>query len=70
MSKLVVGFAMRKCKRAANTQEKTTPGLEIPGGKSSKPSGFDEEVQADPVVIIVDSLKQVLEAPSAVRGAA
>ena len=70
MSKLVVGFAMRKCKRAANTQKKTTPGLEVLGGKSSKPSGFDEKVQADLVVIIVDLLKQVLEAPSAVRGAA
>ena len=69
MSGLVAGFAMRMRKRAANTQEGTTLGLEVPGGKRFKPSRFDEEVQADPTVITVDSPERVLEAPSAVRGA-
>ena len=69
MSGLVAGFTMRMCKRAANAQEGTTLGLEVLGGKRSRPSRFDEEVQADPAVIIVDSSERVLEAPSAVGGA-
>ena len=55
MSGLVTGFAMSRRKRAANAQEETTLGLKVLGGKRSKPSRFDEEVQADPMVITMDS---------------
>ena len=44
MSGLVVGFAMQMRKRAANAQ-----------GENEKCSRLDEEVQADPVVITLDS---------------
>ena len=70
MSSLITGFAMRMRKRAANTQERTTSGLEVPGDKRSKLSRFDEEVQVDLAVIAVDSPERVLEASSAVEGAA
>ena len=69
MSNLVAGFAMRMHKRPTKAQEGTTPCLEVPGGKRSRPSRFDEEVQVDMAMITVDSLEQVLEAPSAVGGA-
>ena len=52
---LVARFSMRRRKRAANVQEETTLGLEVPGSKRSKPSRFDEEVQAGPTVITMDS---------------
>ena len=67
---LVVRFAMWVCKRAAHAQEETTPGLKFSSGKCSRLSRLDEEVQVDPVVITVDSLEGVLEAPSAVEGVA
>ena len=54
MSSLVPGFAMRMRKRANNAQKETTPGLEVSGDKHSRSSRFNEEVQADPVVITVD----------------
>ena len=44
MSGLVAGFATRMCKRAANAQKGTTPGLEVPSCKRSRASRFDEEV--------------------------
>ena len=68
MSGLVSGFAIRMHKRATNSQEGTTPGLEVPSDKRSMPSRSDEEVQADLVVIVVDSLERILEAPFAVEG--
>ena len=58
---------MQMHKLVSNTQEETTLGLEVPGGKCSKPSGLDE-VQADLTVITVDYPEQVLEASSAIRG--
>ena len=70
MSGLVTRLAMRMPKRAANAQEGTTPRLEVLGGKHSKPSRFNEEVQADPMVITIDSLERVLEAHFVVRGTA
>ena len=57
-------------KRSANAQEGTTLGLEVSGDKHSRPSRFDEEVQADLVVIDVDLSERVLKAPSVVGGAA
>ena len=69
MSGLFVRFATRMHKRAANTQERTTPDLEVPGDKRLRPSRFEEEVQADPVMITMDSPEQVLEAPSTVQDA-
>ena len=45
MSNLVVGFASWMCKRATSTQEETTPGSEVPGDKSPKRLGLDEDVQ-------------------------
>ena len=57
MSSLIVGFAIRIRKRAANAREGTTPGLEVQGHKRSRPSRSDEEVQADPAVIAMDSLE-------------
>ena len=70
MSSLIVGFTMRMHKRASNAQEETTLSPKVPSNKRSRPSRFDEEVQADPVVIVVDSPEQVLKTPSAVGGAA
>ena len=69
MSGLVVGFAIQIRKRAANAQEGTTPSLKVRGKKCSRLSKSNEEVQADPAVIDVDSLERVLEAPSAVGSA-
>ena len=70
MSGLVAGFATRMCKRVANAQEETTPALEVPSGKRSRPFGLDEKIQADPVVITMESLERVLESLSAIGGAA
>ena len=70
MSSLVIGFTMWMHKRAANAQKGTTLGLEVLGDKCFRPSRFDEEVQADPIVIVADSLERVLEAPSAIGGGA
>ena len=70
MSGLIIEFAIPMPKRATNAQEGTTPSLEDPGYKRSKPSRSDEEVQAAPTVIAVDSSKRFLEATSVVRGAA
>ena len=70
MSGLVTRFEMRMPKRAANAQEGTTPGLKVLGGKRSKLSRFNVEVQADPMVITVDSLERVLEAHFVIRGTA
>ena len=67
---LVVGFSTRMCKRAANAQDEAIPSLEVPGGKRSRPSGHDEQVLMDLVIITVDSPKQVLESPSTIGGAA
>ena len=67
---LVAGFAKWMHKPATNAQENTTPGLEVLGGKCFRLSGLDEEVQADPTVISVDSPERVLKAPFAIRGTA
>ena len=70
MSGLVAGFAIRMRKRAANAQEGTTPSLKVPGDKHPRASISEDKVQDNPVVIAVDSLVQVLEASSAIGGAA
>ena len=70
MSGLVAGFVMRMRKRAINTQGETTPGLEVPDDKRFKPYKLDKEFRTVPKVITVDSPKRVLEALSAVGGAA
>ena len=62
---LVAGFAILMRKRADNAREGTTPGLKVPGYKCFRPSRFDEEVQVDPTVIVVDTSDRVLKAPSA-----
>ena len=62
MSGLVVRFAMRMRKRAANTQGETSSGLEVLDEKRSKRSGLDEEVQANQTMITMDSPERVLEA--------
>ena len=45
MSGLVVGFAIRMRKRAANAQEGTTPDLKVSSNKRYRPSRSDDEVQ-------------------------
>ena len=67
---LIIGFSIRMHKRVADAQNGITPDLEVPANKSFRLSRSDEEVQATPVVIVVDSPEQVLEAPSTVRDAA
>ena len=52
---LVAGFSIWMPKQAVIAQEGTTPGLEVLGDKRPKPSKFEEEVQADPTVITMDS---------------
>ena len=52
---LVIGFVIQIRKQATNAKEGTTPGLEVPSDKGSRPSIFDEGVQAAPMVIVVDS---------------
>ena len=44
MSGLVIGFSILMCKRAAEAEEGTTLGLEVPGDKRSRPSRSDKEV--------------------------
>ena len=61
---LIIGFAIRIHKLAAKAQEGTTPDLEVLGDKHSRSSRYDEEVQPNPTVIVVDSSERVLEAPS------
>ena len=57
MSGLVAGFSTQMRKQAANAQEETTPDLEAPNDKRSRPSGLYEKVQVDPTVISMDSSK-------------
>ena len=57
-------------KQVASTQEETTPGSEVLGGKSPKLFGQDEEAQNSPAVIIMDSLERASDTPSALEGAA
>ena len=45
MYNLAVRFASRMCKRATSTQEETTPGSKVPGDKSLKRLGLDEDIQ-------------------------
>ena len=70
MSGLVVRFARQMSKRAANTLEETTPGLKVMSGKRSRLSGLDEEVQADPAVLLIDLPERILEASSIIGCAA
>ena len=69
MSGLVVGFAMQMHRRATNAQKGTTPGLEVSEDKRSRLFRSDEEIQADPAVIDVDSPERVLKALSSIGGA-
>ena len=68
MSSLVARFAIQMRKLVVDAQEGTTPDLKLPGDKHFRPSRSDEEVQADPTVIVVDSPERVLEAPVCYRG--
>ena len=70
MSSLAARFATRICKRAVSAQGKTTPCSEVPGGKRSKRSGLDEEVQKSPTVVSLDSPQQASDALPALEGAA
>ena len=67
---LVVGFAKWMHKPTANAQEKTIPSLEVPGGKCFRLFGLYEEVQADPMVILVSLSERVLKAPFSIGGTA
>ena len=51
---LIARFAIRMRKQAVDAQEGTTPDLKVLSSKRSRPSRFDEEVQANPAVITVD----------------
>ena len=55
MSSIVAGFVARMHKRAASAHGETTPGSEVPGGKYSKRSGLDKEVQKSLTVVTLDS---------------
>ena len=69
MSSLIIGFTAQMHKRVANSQEGTAPNLEISGDICPRSSRSEEEVQAVPTVINVESQERALEASSVVGGA-
>ena len=54
---IIIGFSIRMHNLPAKAQEGTTPDLEVLGDKHSRSSRYDEEVQPNPTVIVVDSSK-------------
>ena len=70
MSNLVAGFSLQMLKRAMSAQGETTPDFEVPGGKSPKRSGLDEDVQKSQAVITYDSPERASDALPASKGVA
>ena len=70
MSSLAAGFVVRMRKRAASTQEETTLGSEVPGGKRPKRSGPNAETQKSPTIFTVNSPERASDALPASKGAA
>ena len=66
MSSLVVGFSVRMRKRATGSKGETTPRS---GGKRSRQSFLDDEVQTDWAIISMDSPGQAPNDQSALEGA-